>query len=72
MKKKLLNEKSISKQCCNCSHGKLSPDEQAVLCEKRGIMRLDSSCRKYEYDPLRRRPGRLMPKQEHDPAEFIL
>ncbi len=72
MKKKLLNAKKFSKQCENCRHGRLAPDEDCVLCEKKGVMHLTSVCRKFEYDPLRRRPKRPVQREEHDPSEFVL
>lgn len=42
-------------KCEYCAHGRLSPDESSVLCEKRGIMELESFCKSFKYDPLRRR-----------------
>ena len=72
MKKKLLNLKSIDKICANCAHGKHSPGETNVLCEKRGVMLNTSSCRKFKYDPLNRTPARPVSFGEFLAEEFVL
>lgn len=58
MKQKLIDGKSYSRVCENCLNGRLSADSDKVLCNKNGIMRPDSTCKKYKYDPLKRRPKR--------------
>lgn len=58
MKQKLIDGNSYSQICENCFNGRLSADGSSVLCVKNGIMRLDSTCKKYKYDPLKRRPKR--------------
>jgi len=66
MKNKLVNENSISAACSHCLNGRLSPDKLSVLCKKKGVMLPTSSCRKFVYDPLKRKPLRLpkLPKME--------
>lgn len=56
MKKKMFNDKDISPACRLCSHGIISADGECVLCVKTGIRQLDSSCRSFKYDPLKRVP----------------
>lgn len=55
--KKLFSTK-ISPSCEYCRFGRISPDGVSVLCEKMGIMQKDSSCSKFKYDVLKRRPLR--------------
>ena len=57
MRKSVLN-KETAPACGICSHGILSPDGESVLCVKTGIRQLDSSCRSFKYDPLKRVPPR--------------
>ena len=72
MKSKLLEKKKYPAVCEHCKHGRLSPDEQSVLCIKKGIVAPDFKCRKYTYDPLKRRPKKPLLVQRADPSEFDL
>ncbi|MDR0314879.1 MAG: hypothetical protein LBH71_02880, partial [Oscillospiraceae bacterium] len=54
----LLN-RDISPSCKYCLLGRMSPDKKSILCVKRGVMSLESSCRRFKYDPLKRQPPRL-------------
>ncbi|MBE6746716.1 MAG: hypothetical protein E7558_04630 [Ruminococcaceae bacterium] len=58
MKQKLIDGNAYSKVCENCFNGRMTADGQSVLCVRNGVMRPDSTCRKYKYDPLKRRPRR--------------
>ena len=57
MKIKLFNKK-IEPSCTYCRFGKRNGDSEKVFCEKRGIVEAFSSCRKFDYDPLK-----LIPKK---------
>lgn len=72
MRKKLLNKDDISPACAYCLHGKMSPGNQSVLCIKKGVMLPTSSCNKFVYDPLKRRPQRMpkLPKMESEDFEL--
>lgn len=59
-------------RCETCSHGKLAPDGQSVLCERHGPAPLDHHCRRYAYDPLRRTPRRAAKPDTPDAAAFSL
>lgn len=72
MKKKLLEKKKYPAVCETCLHGRLSPDEESVLCIKKGIVQPDGKCRKYSYDPLKRRPQKPLLIEQADPADFTL
>jgi len=70
--KRLLRAGDYKPACEFCRHGKPSPDGHSVLCSLRGVMRRQSSCKKYEYDPIKRRPERAPMLPEFDPGEFTL
>ena len=53
--KKLFNE-DVAPKCEYCHFGRITPDSNSVLCEKRGIMLPSSSCKSFKYDVLKRRP----------------
>lgn len=72
MKNKLLEKKKYPAACEHCKHGRLSPDEQSVLCVKNGIVELDGKCRRYSYDPLKRRPKKPLLINRADPSDFEL
>lgn len=72
MKKKLMNLESIEKICANCAHGRHTPAEDGVLCEKKGVMLKTSSCKKFKYDPLNRIPAKPLAMGEYSAEEFEL
>lgn len=72
MKSKLLEKKKYPPACEYCKHGRLSPDEESVLCIKKGIVETDGKCRKYSYDPLKRRPKKPLIVERANPSEFEL
>ncbi|MCL1951325.1 MAG: hypothetical protein FWF60_00710 [Oscillospiraceae bacterium] len=71
-KKALFRGSSYEPACELCRFGKSAPDGSSVLCSVRGVMRKQSSCKKYEYDPLKRKPNRAPLLPEYDPEEFAL
>jgi hypothetical protein len=70
--KPLLKAEAFPPACEYCLRGKPSPDGGCVLCALRGVMRRDSHCRKYQYDPLKRRPPRSPTLPEYEPEQFLL
>ena len=54
----MLFRKKIYRSCSYCTYGTTVSDGQ-VLCTKRGVVSIDSSCRKFKYEPCKRIP----PKQ---------
>ena len=61
----------ISPQCALCEEGRPSPDGKKVLCLRRGIMKPDDVCRRFSYDPLKRKP-KQPPKRKYDSSDFEL
>lgn len=72
MRKSVLNKKETAPACRICSHGILSADGESVLCVKTGIRQLDSSCRSFKYDPLKRVPMRKRSMGEFTKEDFEL
>ncbi|MBQ7044600.1 MAG: hypothetical protein IJN78_08405 [Clostridia bacterium] len=72
MRKSVLNKKETAPACRICSHGILSADGESVLCVKTGIRQLDSSCRSFKYDPLKRVPMRKRGMGEFAKEDFEL
>lgn len=70
MKKGLFNSKDIEPLCSLCLHGKLAPDRQSILCIKKGLMRPESKCRQFTYDPLKRVPRREQTLPSLNPEDF--
>lgn len=52
-----LFQKKIEPRCQYCALGKNS-EEDRILCPKKGIMSPGSSCRSFQYDPMKRVPPR--------------
>ena len=51
----MLFRKKMIRSCSYCAYGaKVSEDQ--VLCTKKGVVPLDSSCRRFKYDPCKRIP----------------
>ncbi|MBO4265210.1 MAG: hypothetical protein J5922_03950 [Clostridia bacterium] len=55
MKKR--TEPEISKSCAFCEHGRELCDDRFLLCDKYGVVKSDYVCKKFSYDPLRRKPS---------------
>lgn len=72
MKKSLFNKEDIIPACGICAHGMLSPDGDSVLCVKTGVRLLDSKCRSFKYDPLKRVPKRAAFKEKFTKEDFEL
>lgn len=53
----MLFRKKIERSCTYCQYGTML-DEDGVLCSKKGFRSLDSSCRKFKYDPCKRIPSK--------------
>ena len=56
--KKLFNKSDITPSCSYCVPGRTSPNKESILCLKKGVVGLDYSCKRFKYDPLKRKPIR--------------
>ena len=72
MKKKLINKDAYEPACKLCRYGRLNPEGDTVLCVKKGLVDPDGKCRRYDYDPLKRRPNKPLTVASADPADFEL
>lgn len=53
----------IIRTCASCEYASLLHLTDQVLCSRRGIVNADFSCRRFSYDPLKRKP-KPFPKPE--------
>lgn len=72
MKQKIIDKKNYPKKCSNCFHGRTPLDKTSVLCEKKGVVDPEGSCRHYEYDPLKRIPAKPVLNTDFKPEDFEL
>lgn len=72
MAKKKLFGNVKEPRCETCAHGKLSANGESVLCVQGGAVPLTYSCRRYQYDPLRRIPKRRPQLEGYTAADFAL
>lgn len=70
--KKLFNKNDITPSCSYCTHGKISPNAELILCNKKGVVELDFSCKKFKYDPLKRQPRRPKSIDKFEQSDFTL
>ncbi len=57
----LLFRKNVAKFCAYCTRAGYVSDDK-MLCKHKGFVACDHSCRLFRYDPLKRTPPRLNPK----------
>lgn len=69
MAKKLFGN-NIEPSCSYCEFGRPAPDGVMIFCRKFGPVAPYYSCKKFEYDPLKRVPKRPPPLPEFDHEDF--
>ncbi|MDD6265143.1 MAG: hypothetical protein PUB34_02405 [Clostridia bacterium] len=57
-KKNKSESQELDAVCKYCENATELCDENSVLCKKHGVVACDHSCKKFLYDPLKRRPNR--------------
>ncbi len=60
-KKMYYFDKNIAPQCSYCQFGRRTKDGREILCENKGIMSEEDSCKQFIYAPLKR-----IPKKQFD------
>lgn len=70
MKQKMIDKKKYTSKCANCFFGRTPKDRTVVLCEKKGIVEPDASCRHYKYDPLKRVPSKVVIDNSYTKEDF--
>ena len=53
----MLFRKKIERSCAYCAFS-AKMDEDNMLCKKRGVVSVDTNCRKFQDDPFKRVPPR--------------
>lgn len=71
MKNKLFSD-NISPKCIYCETGIITNDGKEVLCRRMGVMQPDSCCKKFRYDPLKRKPQTLKLQNDFSAEDFSL
>lgn len=71
MNKKLFSE-SISPKCIYCETGIMTTDGKEILCRRMGVMQPDSCCKKFRYDPLKRKPETVKLRSDFSQEDFSL
>ena len=68
----MIYDKKIDRICAFCQRGESLADG-LILCHRCGPVTFDHSCRKFQYDPLRREPAsRELPALQGNPEDFKL
>lgn len=69
----MLFRKKVERSCSYCAHaGQVAGGR--MICTKKGFVSPDSSCRRFRYDPLKRKPSRMQAKDfsKFDQEDFSL
>ena len=68
----MLFRRKIERACAYCVHA-VKIDEDTMVCRRRGPVPIDSSCRRFSYDPLKRVPeaASSLPQSRED-ADYSL
>lgn len=72
MKKYLYDAKAIVPCCELCEHGAPDQEDEFILCKGKRMREKNDRCRRFRYDPLKRRPKRSPSLPRFDPDEFKL
>lgn len=69
----MLFRKKMPRSCTYCTYGTMLNEEEA-LCIKRGVVCVNSKCRKFSYDPCKRIPPkpRASNFKKYDTDDFSL
>lgn len=69
----MLFRKDIERSCSYCTRS-AKVDENTCLCERKGLVSANDSCRRFRYDPLKRVPKAFKPADfsEFDNVDFSL
>ena len=69
----MLFRKTIDRYCTYCQFaGRI--DDETMVCPYYGVVPCEHHCRRFRYDPLKRVPGRMKPKDfsKFDKQDFSL
>ena len=63
---------NIEPKCEYCKHGSMSADGKNILCPKKGVLTPDFFCKKFCYDPIKRKPRKGPELPEFSPEDFSI
>lgn len=69
---KALFGKHINPACEYCANGRLTTDQSMVLCSRKGVVEKHHKCRKFQYDPLLRKPQVLPNLPQYQQSDFSI
>ena len=69
----MLFRKKIPRSCIYCIYGAALSEDQ-IICTKKGVVSVDSQCRKFHYDPCKRIPAKVKAPDfsKYDEEDFSL
>lgn len=69
----MLFRKKMPRSCAYCLRS-TKLDEDQVLCAKKGVRPIDDKCRRFQYDPCKRIPGKAkaVDFSKYEEADFSL
>ena len=71
MKKKLYGA-NVAPKCIYCETGINTNNGKEVLCRRMGVMQPDSCCKKFRYDPFKRKPEVIKLQSDFSAEDFSL
>lgn len=71
MKKKLIGS-NIQPKCEYCKHSVALQESDTVLCPLAGVTVSDNACKKFKYDPLKRKPRSAPVLTQYSEEDFSL
>ncbi len=70
MRQKLFNKKDHTPNCATCVHARVIEGDAELLCVHEGVVDETDACRRYTYDPLKRRPTKHRLSGEFSAEDF--
>lgn len=62
--------KNIDPDCSYCKIGTYSEDRSVIFCKYKGVIEERYSCRRFQYDPIKRVPKLPRPIDKFSPEDF--
>lgn len=64
--------KHIAPACEYCANGRLTTDQSMILCSRKGVVEKYHKCRRFQYDPLLRKPQTAPNLPKYSDKDFSL
>ena len=66
----IMNENVIEKKCCYCENAIPIKETRGYICNKKGIVTYNFSCKKFSFDPLKLSPMLPAKTLQFSPDDF--